>query len=201
MKNRFFSKNKEIPLMKSVFKIKILPDINKSKYKYTLILPFNEMLIYQYKNSTNYMIRPGLFEFLKEIKEIYELIVYSSDNVYEEQLIENFQKEKNVFDHVLNKMHGIDDVNYFIQDLNILNRNFKKFIIIDSTLNRFKIHKNNLLVIKPFYGGIREDKNSLNYLSQLLHNISIDADTTEDVRISINKYKKSFIYSKLTKYV
>jgi len=201
MKNRFFSKTKEIPLLKSVFKIKILPDINKTKYKYTLILPFNEMLIFQYKNTTNYMIRPGLFDFLKEIKEIFELIVYSSDNVYEEQIIENFQKEKNVFDHILNKSHGIDDVNYFIQDLNTLNRNFKKFIIIDSTLNRFKIHKNNLLVIKPFYGDIREDKNSLNYLSQLLHNISIDADTTEDVRISINKYKKSFIYSKLTKYV
>ena len=201
MKNRFFSKTKEIPLLKSVFKIKILPDINKTKYKYTLIFPFNEMLIFQYKNTTNYMIRPGLFDFLKEIKEIFELIVYSSDNVYEEQIIENFQKEKNVFDHILNKSHGIDDVNYFIQDLNTLNRNFKKFIIIDSTLNRFKIHKNNLLVIKPFYGDIREDKNSLNYLSQLLHNISIDADTTEDVRISINKYKKSFIYSKLTKYV
>ena len=201
MKNRFFSKTKEIPLLKSVFKLKILPDINKTKYKYTLILPFNEMLIFQYKNTTNYMIRPGLFDFLKEIKEIFELIVYSSDNVYEEQIIENFQKEKNVFDHILNKSHGIDDVNYFIQDLNTLNRNFKKFIIIDSTLNRFKIHKNNLLVIKPFYGDIREDKNSLNYLSQLLHNISIDADTTEDVRISINKYKKSFIYSKLTKYV
>lgn len=99
----------------------------------------------------------------------------------------------------MNKSHGIDDVNYFIQDLNTLNRNFKKFIIIDSSLNRFKIFKNNLLIIKPFYGDIREDKNSLNYLSQLLHNIGIDADTTEDVRISINKYKKSFIYSKLAK--
>ena len=201
MKKRYFSKSKEIPLLKNVFKIKILPDINKSKYKYTLILPFNEMLIFQYKNTINYMIRPGLFEFLKEIKEIFELIVYSSDNSYEEQIIENFQKEKNVFDHILNKSHGVDDVNYFIQDLNTLNRNFKKFIIIDSSLNRFKILKNNLLVIKPFYGDIREDKNSLNYLSQLLHNIGIDADTTEDVRISINKFKKSFIYSKLTKYV
>ena len=199
MKKRFFSKSKEIPLMKSVFKIKILPDINKNKYKYTLILPFNEMLIFQYKNTTNYMIRPGLFEFLKEIKEIFELIIYSSDNAFEEQIIESFQKEKNVFDHILNKSHGIDDVNYFIQDLNTLNRNFKKFIIIDSSLNRFKIFKNNLLIIKPFYGDIREDKNSLNYLSQLLHNIGIDADTTEDVRISINKYKKSFIYSKLAK--
>lgn len=101
----------------------------------------------------------------------------------------------------MNKSHGIDDVNYFIQDLNTLNRNFKKFIIIDSSLNRFKIFKNNLLIIKPFYGDIREDKNSLNYLSQLLHNIGIDADTTEDVRISINKYKNLLFIQNWQKYV
>ena len=198
--SKLSTKIKEISAIKNINKINILPDINKKRYKYTLILPFNEMLIHLDKIVNNYMIRPGLYDFLNEIKEIYELIIFTNDNsIYEEQILENFQKEKNIFDYILNKNHGIEDIYYFIQDLNSLNRNIQKFIIIDTTINRFNSFKNNLLMIKPFYGDIRSDKKTLNYLSQLLRNISIDADTTDDIRISLNKNKKSFIYSKLSK--
>ena len=53
-------------LSKNKYKLFILPDINKHKYKYSLILSLNEILIYFDKSICNYMIRPGLFEFLKE---------------------------------------------------------------------------------------------------------------------------------------
>ena len=200
LKPKIYNKNKEISALKNMNKISILPDINKKKYKYTLILPFNEVLVHLDKILNNYMIRPGLFEFINEIKEIYELILFSNDNsIYEEQVIENIQKEKNFFDYILNKNNGIEDIYYFIQDLNSLNRNIQRFIIIDTSINRFKSYKNNLLIIKPFYGDIRSDKKTLNYLSQLLRNISKDTDITDDIRISLNKSKKSFIYSKLSK--
>ena len=200
LKSKIYNKNKEISALKNMNKISILPDINKKKYKYTLILPFNEVLVHLDKILNNYMIRPGLFEFINEIKEIYELILFSNDNsIYEEQVIENIQKEKNFFDYILNNNNGIEDIYYFIQDLNSLNRNIQRFIIIDTSINRFKFYKNNLLIIKPFYGDIRSDKKTLNYLSQLLRNISKDTDVTDDIRISLNKSKKSFIYSKLSK--
>ena len=194
------NKKKDISLFKNKQKFFILPDINKNKYKYSLIMPLNEVLIYFNKNNNGYIIRPGLFEFLNEMKELFELILFTTDfSNYEEQIIENIQKGKNIFDYILNRNHGIDNANSFIQDLIALNRNVKQFIIIDSSLNRFKTHKSNILYIKPFYGDIKNDNHSLNFLSELLHRIQIDCETTEDIRISINKYRKSFIYSKITK--
>ena len=192
------NKNKET--LKNKYKYFILPDINKKKYKYSLIMPLNEVLIYYNKDTKGYIIRPGLFQFLNEMKELYELILFTTDfSNYEEQIIENIQKGKNLFEYILNRNHGIDNANSFIQDLISLNRNVKQFIIIDSSLNRFKIHKNNILYIKPFYGDIRNENHILNDLSELLQRIQIDCETSGDIRISINKYKKSFLYSKLIK--
>ena len=146
------------------------------------------------------MIRPGLFDFLKEMKESYELILYTTNfSDYEEQIIESIQNNNNYFEYILNRKNGFDNANSFIQDLVSLNRNLKQFVIIDTTLNKFKAYKNNILTIKPFYGDIRNDKNTLSYLSQLLQRIRIDVDSSEDIRVSINKYKKSFIYSKIAK--
>ena len=200
LKLKILSKSKDISILKNKYKIFILPDINKQKYKYSLILSLNEILIYFDKNICSYMIRPGLFEFLKEMKDLYELILFTSNfSNYEEQIIENIQKNNNFFEYILNRKNGIDNANSFIQDLVSLNRNLKQFIIIDTTFNKFKIHRNNILTIKPFYGDIRNDKNTLNFLSQLLQRIRMDVETSEDIRISINKYKKSFIYSKIAK--
>ena len=194
------NKDKDIALLKKQFKILILPDINKNRYKYSLIFPLNDILIYFNKNNSSYMIRPGLFEFLSEMKELYELILFSNDFfIYEEHIIENIQKEHNYFDYILNRNHGIDNATSFIQNLISLNRNVKNFIIIDSSLNRFKVHKNNTLIIKPFSGDIRNDKNTLSFLSQLLQKIRTDTELIQDIRISINKYKKSFIYSRIAK--
>ena len=163
-------------------------------------MPINEVLIYYNKNSNGFIMRPGLYEFLNEMKKLYELILFTTDfSDYEEQIIENIQKGKNIFDYILNRKSGIDDVNYFIQDLIYLNRNEKQFIILDSSLDRFQTYKNNILYIKPFNGDIINDNNTLYYLSQLLNKIQIDCETTEDIRISINKYQKSFIYSKISK--
>ena len=192
--------NTEIDLLNNKFKIFILPDINKNKYKYSLILPLNEILIYFNKNNSSYMIRPGLSQFLNEMKEIYELILFTNDFfVYEEQIIQNIQKGKKYFEYILNRNHGIDNAASFIQDLISLNRDEKQFLLINSPLNKFKIHKNNTLIIKSFTGDIRKDKNTLAFLSQLLQRIKTDAESTQDIRISINKYKRSFIYSRITK--
>ena len=198
--NSIVNKNKDISLIKNKYKYFILPDINKKKYKYSLIMPLNEVLIYFNKDTKGYIIRPGLFEFLNEMKELYELILFTTDfSNYEDQIIESIQKGKNLFDYILNRNHGIDNANSFIQDLISLNRNVKQFIIVDSSLNRFKIHKNNILYIKPFYGDIKNENHLLNNLCQLLQRIQIDCETTQDIRISINKYKKSFLYSKFIK--
>ena len=197
-KKSVLSKNKEININKN--KIYILPDLNKSKYKYSLLLPLNEVLIYFNPNNNSYIPRPYLFEFLNDMKEIFELILIASDSSnYEEQIIQNIQKGNKLFDYVLNRNHGINNVNSIIQDLISLNRNLKHFIIIDTSLNRFKVHKNNILLIKPFYGDIKNDKNILHLLGQLLRKIINESESTDDIRTSINKYKKSFIYSKITK--
>ena len=70
-------KSKEMSLNKN--KIYILPDINKSKYKYSLMIPLNEVLIYFNASDNSYILRPGIFDFLKEMKELFELILISTN--------------------------------------------------------------------------------------------------------------------------
>ena len=189
------NKSNEIPNKNKIY---ILPDINKNKYKYSLMIPLNEVLIYFNENNNSYMLRPGIFDFLNKMKELFELILISTNfSNYEDKIIEHIQKENNFFDYILNRNNGIDNANTFIQDLIALNRNLKHFLIVDTSLNKFKIHQNNILIIRPFFGDYINDKNTLHYLGQLLHRIRIDSETTEDIRISANKYRKSFLYSKV----
>ena len=49
------------------------------------------------------------------------------------------------------------------------------------------MYKNNVLIIKPFYGYFKNDKNILHSLGQLLQRIIIEAKSNDNARISINK--------------
>ena len=184
-----------------------LPPINK-KYKYTLILDLDETLIYL-KNKINtsnndafsssiLILRPGLIDFLKKMKQIYELIIFSSGTLdYIMPIIKIIEKKGKFFEYILYRKHisYLKNGEYY-KDLSLLNRNLKNVIIVDDMAKNFVLHKSNGICIKPFKGDIINNRNTLELLGKILQKIRYDADITGDIRISLQE-QKNIIYSEI----
>ena len=171
--------------------------------KYTLILDLDETLIYSQRNISyklkkkeninkkRIILRPGLREFLKEMKKIFELIIFSSGTVdYVNPIIEIIENDEKFFDFVLYRNHiTLDEDGNNVKNLELIGRNIKKIIIIDDIPRYFKLQKDNGINIKPFLGNIASDKNTLKTLAYILKKIRNDAEVTNDIRVSLKKFK------------
>ena len=188
----------------------LLPKL-KRYYKYSLVLDLDETLICIKRDSNDniklnknnliaLILRPGLLDFLHKMKQIYELILFSSGTFeYVTPIIKNIEKKEKYFEHILYRQHvTYDECGNFFKNLNLLNRNVKNILIVDNSSNNFKYHKSNGICIKPFYGDVSNDKNLLKILGNILYKIRYDADITGDIRISLNKEKNNIIYSQIT---
>ena len=181
----------------------LLPEIKDNK-KYSLILDLDETLIYaqrsfslKFKKSENninkkrIILRPCLSEFLHEMKQIFELIVFSSGTPeYVDPIIKIIEKNEKYFDHILYRHHiSLDDNGNNVKNLDIIGRDLKNIIIIDDIPRYFHLQKRNGINIKPFCGNILSDTKTLKTLNNVLKKIRVDVEETEDIRISLEKYK------------
>ena len=173
----------------------LLPKI-KIGYEYSLVIDLDDTLINFQKNISRVILRPGLKEFLHRMKKIYELILFTSAiSEYVDPIVNFIEKDEKYFDFILYRKHlSFDEKGEAFKNLNLLNRNYKKIIIIDDVEKNFKLHKSNGICIKPFYG---EDDNVLNLLTQILIKIRLDAEKSGDIRISLKQVKKDLIYKKI----
>ena len=125
------------------------------------------------------------------MKNICELILFSfGTSTYVDSVVKVIEKNEKFFEYILDRNHGIYENGNCIKDLNMLNRDLKNIIIIDDTYKYFQLHKENGICVKPFYGDIENDKNTLVVLGNILQKIFRDANITGDIRISLKKYKK-----------
>jgi Dullard-like phosphatase family protein len=187
----------------------LLPKMKKY-YKYSLVLDLDETLICIKRDSNNniklnknnliaLIFRPGLLDFLHKMKQLYELILFSSGtSEYVTPIVKSIEKKEKFFEHILYRQHvTYDDNGNLFKNLNLLNRNVKNILIVDDTFKNFKYHKLNGICIKPFYGDVYSDKDTLKVLGSILYKIRFDADITGDIRISLNKEKNSISYSQI----
>ena len=166
-----------------------LPPI-KSNYKYTLLINLDETLIYNDKGKI--VLRPNLYNFLEMIKDLYELIIFSFEtNLFIDNAIEIIEQKNKYFDYILYaneftlNIHG-----RLVKDLEALGRNVKNIIVIDSKSHIEKRFKNNMIIIKGFYGNDLIDINLLKILGYILQNIKND-NYEDDIRLYIGKYKST----------
>ena len=190
-----------------------LPKI-KNFYQFSLILDLDETLISMQKNNfelsendnklenlvkINLIYRPGLLDFLRNMKQIYELILFSSGTInYVKAVVRHIEKDEKFFEYVLyRKYMSFDENGRSFKNLDYLNRNLKNVIIVDNMAKNFKLHKRNGICIKPFKGDVINDKNTLFFLTQILQRIRYDANYSGDIRVSLSKEKKSNLYSQI----
>lgn len=176
----------------------ILSHINQ-RYKYTILINLDETLIYNDNNTI--ILRPNLFNFLSKVKEMYEIIAYSfytNQNI--DKALELIENKSKYFDYVLySEQLNINYNKKLIKDLNNLGRDIKNIIVIDSKNHIHKKYKNNLILIKGFYGDVSKDINLLKILGYLLENIKND-NFEDDIRIRIKKFRniiKNYLYSNI----
>jgi Dullard-like phosphatase family protein len=177
----------------SKMKVPFLPYPENNK-KFTLVLDLDETLvsfkICPEKNTGILRLRPGLIEFLEEMKKKYELIVFTSaTNEYADPLLTAIEKDKKYFDYKLYRQHTIIYNNEIVKDISKIGRPLDKIIIVDNLVQNFRLQKENGIMIKPFWGEDNYD-NALIELKDILNKI---ANEFTDVRIGIKKYKDDIL--------
>ena len=187
-----------------------LPPIKKY-YKYTLVLDLDETLVYLMPNNIllneegkigeakhTLIFRPGLIDFLKKMRPLYELVVFSFGTYeYVDSVIKIIEKKEKFFEHVLYRQHATANNGEYIKDLSLLGRDLKNIIIVDDIPQVFKMQERNGICIKAFYGDIVTERNTLKILGKILEKIRFDADEDGDIRKSLDK-QRSVIFEHIT---
>jgi Dullard-like phosphatase family protein len=183
----------------------------KKYYKYTLVLDLDETLVYLMPNNIyvneegkigeakhTLIFRPGLLDFLKKMKTLFELVIFSFGTLeYVDSVLKIIEKNEKFFEHVLYRQHATMNNGEYIKDLSLLGRDLKNIIIVDDIPQVFKLQERNGICIKAFYGDIVTDRNTLKILGTILEKVRFDADEDGDIRKSLDK-QRNLIFSHIT---
>jgi len=139
-------------------------------------------------------IRPFSLELLKELKESFELVIFTaSHSSYANKVIDYLDPQKNLIKHRLFREHCmVTEQGIFIKDLRIFgDRKLENIILVDNALYSFAYQIENGVPIIPFYDN-KQDKELLS-LKIYLEGLNYTKDCRE-----INK--KTFKFRQYDKF-
>ena len=172
------------------------PYLNYTSPKnYTLILDVDETLfhfkIYEDDDEQGILkIRPGVFQFIDEIKEYYEIVLFSeAEKNYIDLIADAIGDNRYLYDYILCRDYVTIVGKNFVKELSKIGRPLDKIIIIDNMPQNFSFNKENGIYIKSFWGEENDDK-ALVDLIPILANI---ARSGNDVRKELVKYKEKIV--------
>ena len=178
----------------------------KSIYKYSLLINL-DALIYDptqiYKGKFQKVhIRPGLIQFLKQMKKIYELILFSNNDFeYISNILKYFEiGENKFFENILSNYKINIKYDNSVENFDLLGRNINNVIIIDKAKSSCKITNNNIIYIKPYYGNVNNDNNILLNLLEILKKLRTDFEEINDIGIVLGNYRYS-IFTKISNFL
>ena len=180
--------------------IPYLPQINNSKYKYSLVVDLDETLIHSFilndnENAHTFHVRPFCFEFLNELSTLYEIIIFTAGTKkYADPIINQLDKTNKIISYKLYREHlSYDDDNGSgLKDLSKIGRDLKRTIIIDNIADNYILQKDNGLVIKTWEGNFddRELFDLKNVLREIVNVFNNYEDKGIDIRKVINMINK-----------
>ena len=167
----------------------------RNSKKYFLIIDLDETLFHfklteEDEDQGVLKIRPGVYQLIQEIKNYYEIILFSeAEKDYIDVIIDALGNKGYLYDYILCRDFICIEENNFIKDLNKIGTPINKTIIIDNMPQNFRKNKENAIYIKSFFGEDNDDK-ALTYLIPILINI---AKSGKDVRDELIKYKEKIV--------
>lgn len=130
-------------------------------------------------------IRPHVKEFLKKMKEHYEILVFTAScSIYAETVVKEIDPDKKYISYILDRNFCLETKNgFFIKDLRIIkNRELKNMVIVDNLVHSFGFQIENGIPILEWTGNKNDQE--LKHLANYL----IEARKYEDIR-EYNKEK------------
>jgi len=205
-----FLKERELNLLQ---KEKYLKNLFKCHDKKTLVLDldetlilatnkkplFNDTIITYYSRGVPIKIyvklRPFLKEFLEDMQEFYELIIYTSaDKAYADAIIDYIERNGQYFSHRLYKDQCIiKEDKYLFKNLEILcgNRNLYDIVLVDNLVMNYSLSVRNGIPILDYEGEF--DDYQLVHLADYLRGLAKESNLQEVIN-------KDFAFSLLNRY-
>jgi len=132
--------------------------------------------------------RPGLEVFLKEMAQVYELVVFTASiSEYASPVIDQLDKIGIVAGRLYREHCTLRD-GHFVKDLSRLGRKLRNMLIIDNSPDAYSMQPDMGLPIQSWYGD-NHDK-ALFELIPVLHAISHSACISEVLVSSVQRWKK-----------
>jgi len=141
-----------------VLKIPYLsPSTHKSEF--TLVLDLDETLAHYVESEKDpkLLIRPGAQKFLKEMSEIYEIVIFTAAMQDYADWALNQLDIGNWISHRLYRQHTSIEGGLFIKDLSRIGRDLNKTIIVDNVAENFSKQPENGILIKSWYDDPHDD--------------------------------------------
>ena len=159
----------------------------KSNKKYSLIFNLNETIIHTMNLPFGdyFFVRPGFFDLVKRIYNIYEIIIFTSED--KNTIYDTIKKidNKNYIDYILYKKHCLYEDGHIIKKLELIGRDLNKIIYVDNSEISAKYNKKNLYQISSWYNNIFDEE--LIKLEEKLINICGSGNFEEDITKQLNK--------------
>jgi len=135
-------------------------------------------------------LRPYLKEFLKDMQDYYELIVYTSaDKDYADEIIDFIESDRQYFAHRLyNSQCLIKENLYVFKELDLLcyNRNLKNILIVDNIVRNYSLDIKNGIPILDYEGST--DDLELVYLASYLRKLANEDNPQEAIRADLANF-------------
>ena len=158
----------------------------KMTKKFCLVLDLDETIIHNMNLPFGdyFFVRPGFFELIKEVKENYEIIIFTEkDKKFVDDIMNKIDYDKYI-NYTLYKNHVIYEEKQAIKKLELIGRNLDKIIYVDNSEISSKYNKKNLYKISSWYNDIFD--NELITLKEKLVNIANSEKFNEDITQAIN---------------
>ena len=159
--NNYISINKE-ENDKNDDKYPGVPFIKTSmRKKFCLVLDLDETISHSLKLNFGYyfLLRPGVINFLTELSELYEIIIFtSSPKIYADNIIDKIDEKGVLISHRLYKPHVIFERGKSVKKLNLIGRDLNKIIFVDNMKCNAKYNPKNLYLIPSWTDDIYDDE-------------------------------------------
>lgn len=166
----------------------ILPDMDITKFKYTVLFQLDETLVHYCEENDNYFVkvRFGAENLIEIIHNFCEVIIVSTSGIeYSDIIANNLSKNRGLISH------RIYTEEYENVDLSEINRDKNKIFIICSDDDFLNAPKENIIKLKEFNGDVK-DKEFIKLLNEFKN---IENMEIEDVRNIIPNIKNNITKS------
>ena len=183
-----FTKNKKVVKNKENQKLveELIPSEpyikTKMTKKFCMVLDIDETLTHTLKLPFGdyFLVRPGVKEFLQEMKKYFEIIIFtSSPKSYADNILDKIDTNGEFFQYRLYRRHAIYENGDCVKKLSMIGRDLKKIIFVDNLKSNAKYNPDNLYNIKSWYSDI--DDGELIKLKDKLKEIVTSGNYDEDI--------------------